>query len=367
MRRPKVLPASGYGRLLLASVVAALLLLISGLVLPVPYVIVSPGPVFNTIGEYDGQAVIEISGTRTYPTTGQLNMTTVRERGGPYGPLTAVEAVLAYFDDQVAVLPRELLFPAEESAEDSKKESASAFSSSQSNAIAAALRYLKIPVTEAVVVAEVTEDSVNADAVSDGDVIKSFNGKPVTSREQLVADVRATPVGSTVPAVVVRDGKDLPVQLKVGANPKNPEWGFLGISLETSYRGPFEVDFTLDGVGGPSAGLMFALGTVDQLTPGELTGGKQIAGTGTIGADGKVGPIGGIRQKMEGAREDGATLFLAPKDNCDEVVGNVPEGLAVAAVADLAGAVAAIDDYRAGRALPACPAAAATPPEESVA
>lgn len=362
-----MLPASGYGRLLLASVSSALVLLVAGLVLPVPYVIVSPGPVFNTIGEYDGQKVIEINGTRTYPTTGQLNMTTVRERGGPYGPLTAVEAVLAYFDEKVAVLPRDLLFPAGESAEDSKKESATAFSSSQSNAVAAALRYLRIPVTESVVVADVTEGSANAGTLAQGDVLKSFNGKQVTSREQLVADVRATPVGSMVPAVVVVDGKEESVQLKVTANPKNPAWGFLGISLETSYRGPFEIDFTLDGVGGPSAGLMFALGTVDELTPGELTGGKQIAGTGTITADGKVGPIGGIRQKMEGAQEDGATLFLAPKDNCDEVVGHVPDGLAVAAVTDLQGAITAIDDYRAGRALPACPAPAATAPKDAVA
>ena len=87
-----------YRRSLIVCGALALVLLIAAAVLPVPYVIVSPGPVFNTIGEYDGKPVIKITGTTTYPTTGELNMTTVRERGGPYGPLTAIEAVVAYFN-----------------------------------------------------------------------------------------------------------------------------------------------------------------------------------------------------------------------------------------------------------------------------
>ncbi len=85
----------------------------------------------------------------------------------------------------------------------------------------------------------------------------------------------------------------------------------------------------LDNVGGPSAGMMFALGIVDQLTPGELNGGENVAGTGTIDAEGTVGPIGGIRQKLYGARDAGAEYFLAPAANCDEVVGHVPDGLQV--------------------------------------
>jgi PDZ domain-containing protein len=95
------------------------------------------------------------------------------------------------------------------------------------------------------------------------------------------------------------------------------------------------VEIRLDDVGGPSAGMMFALGIVDKLTPGAMTGGEIVAGTGTIDSDGAVGAIGSIRQKLWGADENGAAWFLAPETNCDEVVGNVPDGLEVFAVATL--------------------------------
>jgi PDZ domain-containing protein len=104
---------------------------------------------------------------------------------------------------------------------------------------------------------------------------------------------------------------------------------------------------------------MFALGIIDKLTPGPLTGGKQIAGTGTMDPDGTVGPIGGIRQKLFGARHAGARWFLAPADNCDEVVGHVPDGLSVVRVATLDEARAAVEKIGKGAApgsLPACTA-----------
>lgn len=88
-------------------------------------------------------------------------------------------------------------------------------------------------------------------------------------------------------------------------------------------------------VGGPSAGLMYTLGVIDELTPADETGGLTIAGTGTMESDGTVGAIGGIRQKLLGARRDGATWFLAPATNCDEVVDNVPDGMRDVAVTNL--------------------------------
>ncbi|RSX57747.1 Lon protease (S16) C-terminal proteolytic domain [Bifidobacterium samirii] len=88
-----------------------------------------------------------------------------------------------------------------------------------------------------------------------------------------------------------------------------------------------EVTMHVDDIGGPSAGMMYALGLIDKLTPESETGGLTIAGTGTMDDDGDVGAIGGIRLKMIGAKRDGATWFLAPESNCDEVVGHVPDGL----------------------------------------
>ena len=131
--------------------------------------------------------------------------------------------------------------------------------------------------------------------------------------------------------------------------------GRVGVVLRSVYSGPFEVDFSLSGIGGPSAGLVFALAIVDELTPGDLTGGTPIAGTGTINAEGEVGAIGGIAQKMIGAERAGAELFLAPAANCDAVVGAIPEGMTVAAVSTLDEARAAIDTFVAGGTPPQCP------------
>src|SRR5690606_10810906 len=129
------------------------------------------------------------------------------------------------------------------------------------------------------------------------------------------------------------------------------------VTLMTQYEDfPFDVTIQLDNVGGPSAGMMFALGIVDVLTPGEATGGEDIAGTGTIAGDGDVGPIGGIRQKLYGARDAGADWFLAPQENCDEVTGHVPDGLRVVSVDTLADALTAVDAIAHGDVdgLPAC-------------
>ena len=120
--------------------------------------------------------------------------------------------------------------------------------------------------------------------------------------------------------------------------------------LVLSARADSDIDatFGLQDVGGPSAGSMFALGIVDSLTPGDLTGGKDIAGTGTIEIDGQVGAIGGIRQKMAGAQDAGSDYFLAPASNCSEVVGHEPRGMEVFAVSTLHEAVGAVEAIAAG-------------------
>ena len=111
---------------------------------------------------------------------------------------------------------------------------------------------------------------------------------------------------------------------------------------------PVKVTIDAGDVGGPSAGMMFALGVLDRLTPGELTAGQRIAGTGTISSDGRVGPIGGIQQKLAGARAAGIQWFLAPAGNCSEVVGHVPAGLTVVRVEDFDDALADVRAIAAG-------------------
>ena len=324
--------------------------------LPVPYVIVSPGPTFNTLGDYAGEPIVDISGVTTYPPTGELDITTVRERGGPYGPLTVGEAVWAALGNSSVVVPSELLFPPGVSSAEQRERSQAEFTAAQSNAVAAALNSLDIPVTEQPIVAGVGEDSPAKGLLESGDVVLSVAGQPASSTEAVVQQVRATPPGTVVTVVVERGGSPQEVQITLGAAPDDPSAGRVGVVLRSVYSGPFEVDFSLSGIGGPSAGLVFALAIVDELTPGDLTGGKPIAGTGTISADGQVGAIGGIAQKMIGAQRAGAELFLAPKSNCDAVVGAVPDGLTVAAVDTLDEARAAIDTFVAGGTPAGCPA-----------
>jgi PDZ domain-containing protein len=138
-----------------------------------------------------------------------------------------------------------------------------------------------------------------------------------------------------------------------------PPGSLLGVLLDPQVELPVDVDFDIENIGGPSAGTMFALGIVDTLTPGEMTGGKSIAGTGTMDLAGNVGPIGGIRQKLVGASQAGAKWFLAPAGNCDEVVGHVPAGLDVVQVGTLGEARDAVEAIAAGDggSLPTCAAA----------
>ncbi|MFG2295302.1 PDZ domain-containing protein [Streptomyces sp. NPDC048603] len=118
-----------------------------------------------------------------------------------------------------------------------------------------------------------------------------------------------------------------------------------------------KVDLNLADVGGPSAGLLFSLGIVDKLDgdgSGDLTGGRTIAGTGTITADGKVGPVGGVALKTQAAARDGATVFLVPEAECSDARSELPEGLQLIPVTSLSGAVSALRELNKGGSVPSC-------------
>ncbi|KTS80421.1 ATP-dependent serine peptidase containing a PDZ domain protein, partial [Microbacterium testaceum] len=132
------------------------------------------------------------------------------------------------------------------------------------------------------------------------------------------------------------------------------QW-LVGISLALGFDLPVDVKIQLNDIGGPSAGMMFALGIIDKMSPGDLTGGQHIAGTGTIDEQGQVGAIGGIRQKLYGARDAGATWFLAPSANCNEVVGHVPNGIRVFSVSTLSDSLKVLETIRDGGDLDALP------------
>jgi PDZ domain-containing protein len=325
---------------MMLSGLLALGLGVTAAVLPVPYVVESPGPTFNTLGKDNGRPVISVTGRETYPANGNLNLTTVFVDGGPNGPVSVFEAFSAWLDGSKAVYPQELIFPTGVTKEQSQQESAVAMATSQENAVASALKELNIPFGQKLEVAELSQGSASQGKLKSGDVFTSINGKPITSLAVVQEELAA---GKGQPAAVVVDRSGKPVTETITPTRSDSGRFILGVLLKYRFTFPFDVKISLDKVGGPSAGMMFALGIIDTVTPGDLTGGKHIAGTGTISPDGAVGPIGGIAVKMHGARADGATMFLAPAANCAEVTGHIPEGLQVVKVENLDEAKRAVE------------------------
>lgn len=339
---------------MLVSGLLAVVLGVAAMSLPVPYVIESPGPTFNTLGTDNGKPVITVSGHETFPAKGGLDLTTVYVDGGPNGPVTSFEALSAWLNASKAVYPEELIFPSGVSKEQSQQESAVAMTTSQENAVASALKELAIPFEQKLQVANIPDDSASKGKIQEGDVLVSIGGKPITALSVVQGELAAGN-GKPVTVVVDRNGSQLPLTITPG-KASNGRY-LLGVVLQYKFKFPFDVKISLDKVGGPSAGMMFALGIVDTLTPGDLTGGRHIAGTGTITPDGVVGAIGGIDQKMVGARSGGATMFLAPAANCDDVVGHIPAGMQVVKVESLAEARHAVEVAATGgdtSGLPAC-------------
>ena len=345
-RRTTTLVVSGV--LLIVFVVVAALL-------PVPYVLLGPGPTFNTLGSYDGKALITVSGHPTYPTSGNLNLVTVSESGGPYGRVGLADALRGWIDPHIAVVPTSLLYAPNTPTTQVQQQNQQAFSDAESSATVAALNYLHIPYEHVVKVTAVTAGGPSVGVLQPGDVIVAVNGARITSIDAARAEIQKHPAGKPLTVTVQRDG----TQRDVTVVPRRESEGgkettVVGVTLTDGYSSSVKVTYSLTGVGGPSAGMMFSLGLVDKLTPGSLNGGKFIAGTGTIDADGTVGEIGGIQQKMQGARSSGATFFLVPAANCQDALGAVPKGLTIAKVTTLASAVSAIGDYVAGKPAPAC-------------
>jgi PDZ domain-containing protein len=228
------------------------------------------------------------------------------------------------------VVPIDTVFPQGVTSDERDERNAALMVDSQHEATAAALTELGYDVGATVRIVETVDDSPAQGQLEADDLVREIDGTPVDSATRL-RDAIQKAEGAEVTLTIERGGeeKQVTVTPEKSTDAAGEEVWLIGIVLTTDYDFPVDVRLQLDNVGGPSAGMMFALGIIDTLSPGELNGGEEIAGTGTIDAEGTVGPIGGIRQKLYGARDAGATVFLAPEDNCDEVVGHVPDGLAV--------------------------------------
>jgi len=306
-------------------------------------VIFKPGPTEDVLGNYDGEPIIRVDGAEETSSDGQLRLVTVSVYSDP----TLLDVLYSWVIDDESVLPREFVYPPDRTEEEIEQENAAQFTASQDSAETAALRELGCEVH--VMVTGVREGSPAQEVLRAGDELLTVDDEAVTSVNRLRTLLETEPdrphqIG------YLRDGQEHIVEVTPG------ESTLLDLELEQEQPCQYDVEFDISDIGGPSAGLMFALGIIDHVDPEDLTGGYVVAGTGEINDDGEVGPIGGIPQKLVGARRDGATVFLTPEANCAEAVANAVDGLMLVSVATLDDALDALEDLREGRQPPLCAA-----------
>lgn len=327
--------------------------------LPAPYVIDNPGPTYDTLGTVetsDGNyELIEISGQETFATTGELRLTTVTRSGNPESLPGWFDVISGWFDPTRTVIPVDVAYPPGVSVEDNREAARLEMERSQQESVAAALTYAGIPYSSFLVVSTAMEEGPSEGVLLAGDQVVSAAGEVITNVTQLREVIARSGAGTPLSLVVLRQGQEVEVQVIPRMSEGPERMPVIGILVSGQYEFPLDVRIGLENVGGPSAGLMFALGVVEKLTSEDITGGLVIAGTGTISAAGDVGSIGGVRHKMYGALNDGATVFLAPEGNCADIEGHIPDGLQVVPVATLAEAVSALRAIHSGDPVPGCP------------
>lgn len=304
---------------ILASVLLAVLFYVAAST-PVPYITMSPGPTVDVLAENRGEEIVQVAGHERYDTDGRLELTTIKLTG-PDQDVNLGEALAAWFDRSRAVYPREAFYAPEESEQEVETESAVQMVSSQDTAVAVALTELGYDLDKITEVLAVNPGSPAEGKLETRDEILAVNGERVRNATDVAKLVRSTALGETATFQIRRGKQERTVVVEPRPSDDDPDIPVVGIVVGPSYDFPFDVSVNIDDrIGGPSAGLIFSLGVYDTLTPGALTGGAAVSGTGTIAEDGSVGPIGGIQQKIVAAEASGAELFLVPPANCESAL-----------------------------------------------
>ncbi len=269
-----------------------------------PYYSVGPGPA------HDVEPLIQVSGEVRYPSQGRFILTSV-----VFQQLTGFGLFASWIDPDRAVVPRSQVYPAGESVQAERERAISQMDQSKLDATYVVLdRLTDYPAEhgDGVLVESVVSGCAADGELYPGDLIRTIDGQGVNTVRQASRAIHAAPSGSTLTFDVTVDGAPQSVELerRPCGGEKEP---LVGVSLINSF--PMEVLMSSGDIGGPSAGLMWALGLYDLLTPGDLTRGRTIAGTGEIDAEGRIYPIGGIEEKLAAAAAAGATVFLVPQGN----------------------------------------------------
>lgn len=330
-RRSLVMSVTGLGAALLVATLS---------IIPAPFAIGGPGVTYDTLSSVDGVPLVEIFGTPTYETTGELRLTTVEVARGGSAPFTLGAVLRGWLSPSQYVVPQEEVFGTPDQEGQFEQQSQQAWISSQEAAAVAALSALGTPVPAELEIVDIDPASHAGDLLRPGDVIISANNVEVPTFTALSEALAQVAPGDEVTIGFIRDGVRGSAVFNTLDNGQGE--AIMGLWIDPHFDMPIDVKVQIDAVGGPSAGLMFSLGIMDKLTEQDELQGARIAGTGTIDADGDVGAIGGIVMKMHGAVAAGAEYFLAPAANCSEVVGNIPAGLSVFSVETLDDAYNAI-------------------------
>ncbi|GAB3703897.1 YlbL family protein [Mariniluteicoccus flavus] len=306
----------------LASAIAFVGLALALALVPVPYVVYSPGRAYDVMGvDAQGQPILRVEGAQTFDTPGRLSMTTVAvSRSDSSASLP--EVLLAHVLPSRDALPRDSVYQRGQSVDQVRSEEKRKMDTSQQDAVVAALRAARQPVEEWPVVSTVTVSGPANNKLRPGDLVLAVDGRQTRTVGDVQRAVASRSAGDTITFTVWRDRREQRVAITSTSRHNDPKAAAVGIDSGVGYRYPQTVRFGISQeVGGPSAGLVFALGLYDKLTPDPLLAGRNIAGTGTITADGVVGPIGGIQEKIAGAEEAGATVFVVPAANCADLAG----------------------------------------------
>ena len=369
-------PSSKKTRRAVITLAALTVALAALLAMPTGFLIYRPGPTVNVLGSQGETVVLEFTSKSDDPNLpvqremfqgdGELRMVTVSESGGPgNGKVHGAELLQALFEPGSSILRYSDVYDKGVSAEEIEEASAAQMTSSHSTAAIAAMDYLGVPMeSELTIVGTVPESDADG-KVQEGDVLVSIEVPDGTvhavDRPSVpFAVVKTVDPGSEVLVTVLRDGKEVTFPITTSGPMKGEtfEGSKMGIYLDVNTELPIDVTIHLESIGGPSAGLAFALGIIDELTEGGTTGGQSIAATGSLSFAGDVIPIGGVKQKMYGAVRDGSKWFLVPAENCDSVMGNEPDGLRVVPVKTLSQAADALSAIASGSGedLPVCEA-----------
>ena len=322
-------------------------------VIPVPFVSWTPGGTRDTLGDVGNEPIIKINRADTFPTSGRLDMTVVSVTPAD-ARLSLPQALLSYWLPHRDTLPRDAVYAPGKSAEEVESEDADMMETAQDDAVVAALRADDQPVTEMPVVSSVTVGGPAHKLLLPGDLVSAVDGSRTDDEAAILKRIRAHKVGQKITFSVIRDKVPIEVTVTLAESPTQTDVPVVGITVGKGYRYTPDISFDIgQKIGGPSAGLVFALAIYDKLTPGELLAGRHVAGTGSITPAGDVGSIGGIQEKIAGAEKAGATAFLVPDENCKDLAG-VHTTMTLVKVSTLTDAITAVEHLGTPADLPHC-------------